>query len=136
MVSIFVNLFFFNFTLCMYICRITRFLEKPKPEDTSSRLACPVFYCLLRETLPLISSYTQDHLDRRERALGKFLVCLLVHKCTYFFLFSSSAFRKLGSKYSSRGGQPYLQLFKRSPPSCFISLICLLLHFPLSFSPG
>ena len=54
--------------------RILKFLEKPKPEETASRLASPVFYCLRRETLPLVTAYTQQNVDKRLRALGRFMV--------------------------------------------------------------
>ena len=51
-----------------------KFLEKPKPEETSSRLASPVFYCLRKETLPLVTAYTQQNVDKTSRALGRFMV--------------------------------------------------------------
>jgi glucuronokinase len=58
----------------LIMVRILKFLEKPKPEATSSRLASPVFYCLRRETLPLVTTYTQQNTDKRSRALGRFMV--------------------------------------------------------------
>ncbi len=54
--------------------RILKFLEKPKAQDTQSRLASPVFYCLRRETLTLVTSYAEQHLGKKERAFGLFMV--------------------------------------------------------------
>ena len=54
--------------------RITKFLEKPRPEDTPSRLASPVFYCLRRDTLELVSEYTDQNTSKTKRAMGMFMV--------------------------------------------------------------
>lgn len=56
------------------VFRIVKFLEKPKPEDTQSRLASPVFYCLRKDTLPLVTEYTEQYKSRSERAMGMFMV--------------------------------------------------------------
>lgn len=53
--------------------KITKFFEKPKAGETASRLASPVFYCLKRSVLPRVSSYTQQHKGKKERALGHFM---------------------------------------------------------------
>ena len=70
-----------NNSVCTYAVitcyRITKFLEKPLASETSSRLASPVFYCLKRDTLPSVSTFTQQHLLKKERALGKFIVSIV-----------------------------------------------------------
>ena len=96
----------FEPTTCTCACtlnyfRITRFLEKPKPHETSSRLASPVcsymyclipiiiinhyfikvFYCLRRSSLPLVSQYSDAFKSPKDRAFGHFMVC-----CYYIFM--------------------------------------------------
>ncbi|CAG8819633.1 3728_t:CDS:2, partial [Racocetra fulgida] len=57
---------------------ITDFSEKPNPESTNSRNACPCFYFLKREALPLIEEFLKDielkgaKLEDKD-ATGKFL---------------------------------------------------------------
>jgi len=40
--------------------QVINFLEKPSPEETSSRLACPPLYIYHRNTLPLIHSFLAE----------------------------------------------------------------------------
>ncbi|XP_065194555.1 uncharacterized protein LOC135825851 [Sycon ciliatum] len=55
---------------------VTSFLEKPRPTETQSRLACPCFYIFSSKALPLISAFLLELKDRplAERdAPGNFL---------------------------------------------------------------
>ena len=54
--------------------RIKNFLEKPEPHQTESRLASPVFYCLRRSSLQFVTAFNERVQDRRNRALGHFMV--------------------------------------------------------------
>lgn len=63
--------------------RITKFLEKPCPEETSSRLASPVFYCLRKDTLKLVSEYTDKHTSKTKKAMGMFMTWLVSKKTVY-----------------------------------------------------
>uniref|UniRef100_A0A3Q3DF37 Glucuronokinase with putative uridyl pyrophosphorylase n=1 Tax=Hippocampus comes TaxID=109280 RepID=A0A3Q3DF37_HIPCM len=51
--------------------RITRFWEKPQEGLTSSRLASVVFYCIQRESLPLLSEFTSQ-MEATDRSFGRF----------------------------------------------------------------
>ncbi|XP_065833814.1 uncharacterized protein [Oscarella lobularis] len=53
--------------------RITKFLEKPSEDETSSRLASVVFYCFCKESLPLVQTYLNYHEGQSDRVFGKFL---------------------------------------------------------------
>eukprot|EP00050_Salpingoeca_kvevrii_P012383 m.22152 g.22152 ORF g.22152 m.22152 type:complete len:203 (+) comp3984_c0_seq1:3-611(+) len=44
--------------------RVTAFLEKPGPEATASRLACPCFYILGGAALPLLGSFLDENSDK------------------------------------------------------------------------
>ncbi|CAG8843763.1 32822_t:CDS:1, partial [Racocetra persica] len=61
---------------------ITDFSEKPNPESTNSRNACPCFYFLKREALPLIEEFLKDielkgaKLEDKD-AIGKFLAWVI-----------------------------------------------------------
>jgi glucuronokinase len=63
--------------------RIVKFLEKPKPHETSSRLASPVFYCFCKSTLPMISQFTSENRLPKERAFGCFMSWLTKQKTVY-----------------------------------------------------
>lgn len=63
--------------------RITKFLEKPQPHETTSRKASPVFYCLKKECLPLISTYCGQHTTRDARTLGKFMEWFVTQTTVY-----------------------------------------------------
>ena len=67
-----------NHILYPYPPRITKFVEKPQSHETTSRLASPVFYCLRRDTLKLVSEYTDQHTNKTKRALGMFMVSLFL----------------------------------------------------------
>jgi UTP-glucose-1-phosphate uridylyltransferase len=54
--------------------RIVRFIEKPKPHETSSRLACPCFYLLNSANVPLINTFLKETKDANMRdAPGHFV---------------------------------------------------------------
>ncbi|KAL5499940.1 hypothetical protein EMCRGX_G011415 [Ephydatia muelleri] len=63
--------------------RITKFLEKPQLHETTSRKASPVFYCLKKESLPLISTYCNQHFTRQTRTLGKFMEWFVTQTVVY-----------------------------------------------------
>ncbi|XP_077398082.1 glucuronokinase with putative uridyl pyrophosphorylase isoform X2 [Festucalex cinctus] len=51
--------------------RITRFWEKPRDGLTSSRLATVVFYCIQKETLPVLSDFISQR-EAPDRSFGRF----------------------------------------------------------------
>jgi len=63
--------------------RVTGFLEKPKPSETSSRWACPAFYVFRNSSLPLVRQYLDQPSVAGNRdaadAPGRFIQWL--HKC-------------------------------------------------------
>ncbi|XP_064394355.1 uncharacterized protein LOC135341672 isoform X2 [Halichondria panicea] len=63
--------------------RITKFIEKPQSHETTSRLASPVFYCLQRDSLKLVSEYTDQHTNKTKRALGMFMAWLVTKRTVY-----------------------------------------------------
>jgi len=92
------------------IYRIVRFLEKPSSHQTSSNCASvvshcwyvlsvvtmsgQVFYCLRKEILSMVSSYTRNNTTRQSRVLGLFMVIILpinyIHTvCTSVLFFQS-----------------------------------------------
>ena len=69
--------------LCFYpFHRITKFLEKPSPSETSSRLASVVFYCLRRTSLTLVTDYLNDRPDVQQRTFGEFMVSIKIRSPT------------------------------------------------------
>ncbi|XP_071803334.1 uncharacterized protein [Asterias amurensis] len=69
-------------------CRVTAFLEKPKPEDTSSRNSCPCFYIFSRESLPLIRQFLEEKKDgplKDRDATGHFVKYLFSRLPVYIF---------------------------------------------------
>ncbi|KAL2915554.1 hypothetical protein HK105_204956 [Polyrhizophydium stewartii] len=75
------------------VARVTGFLEKPAPEDTPSRLACPCFYYLKPDALRLVDTFL--HEKRLENApleqidaSGKFVQWLIHRHPTYSFAIS------------------------------------------------
>ncbi|XP_011404331.1 PREDICTED: glucuronokinase 1-like [Amphimedon queenslandica] len=85
--------------------RIVKFLEKPKPEETASRLACPVFYCLCKSTLPYISKYTDLYREPKDRSFGCFMSWLVNEGHTLYGMKLPSQFQLIGkidlSEYTS-----------------------------------
>ncbi|ORY95458.1 nucleotide-diphospho-sugar transferase [Syncephalastrum racemosum] len=58
---------------------ITQFLEKPSPDATSSRLACPCFYWFAASTVPYIHEFVEAHKNAAKEeydATGKLLAYL------------------------------------------------------------
>lgn len=43
---------------------VKNFIEKPSPSETASRLACPAFYFLRNQSLPLVSKFIEEKKDR------------------------------------------------------------------------
>jgi hypothetical protein len=43
--------------------KVLAFLEKPGPQSTSSRLACPCFYILSPDAVKLVATFLDDHKD-------------------------------------------------------------------------
>ncbi|CAG8498276.1 10149_t:CDS:1 [Paraglomus brasilianum] len=69
---------------------ITHFLEKPDPEETASREACPCFYLLKKNAVSLISEFLKESekkgeaLEQRD-APGKFLAWAINEgKCKFY----------------------------------------------------
>ncbi|RIB01502.1 nucleotide-diphospho-sugar transferase [Gigaspora rosea] len=69
---------------------VTDFLEKPNPESTNSRNACPCFYLLKSEALPLIEEFLKEaefkgaKLEDKD-ATGKFLAWVIKGKHFKFY---------------------------------------------------
>ncbi|XP_023931055.1 glucuronokinase 1-like, partial [Lingula anatina] len=61
---------------------ITRFLEKPLPHETESRCASVVFYCLRKETLPLVQEYLVLYPEVEQRNFGHFMQWIIDSKKT------------------------------------------------------
>ncbi|KAJ3412041.1 hypothetical protein HDV05_001371 [Chytridiales sp. JEL 0842] len=64
--------------------KVTGFLEKPGPEITSSRIACPCFYYLTTDGLRLLNTFLKERTDANATleemdATGKF-IGWLIHK--------------------------------------------------------
>ena len=60
--------------------RVTRFLEKPNPSETTSRFQCPCFYILSAaalELLPIFLDFHQSSPMQEKDATGKFLKFLV-----------------------------------------------------------
>ncbi|XP_078585263.1 uncharacterized protein LOC144867260 [Branchiostoma floridae x Branchiostoma japonicum] len=57
--------------------RISRFLEKPAEDQTSSRLASVVFYCFRRKTLETIPQFLEQHPDVNSRVFGQYMSWLV-----------------------------------------------------------
>ncbi|XP_069803268.1 uncharacterized protein [Dendropsophus ebraccatus] len=57
--------------------RITRFYEKPRPGETSSRMASVVFYCFQRQTLPTLQTFLSSFLKTEDRVLGRYMEWLI-----------------------------------------------------------
>lgn len=85
--------------------KIVRFLEKPKPDETASRLACPVFYCLCKSTLTKISEYTDQYREPKDRSFGCFMSWLVNEGHTLYGMKLPSQFQLIGkidlSEYTS-----------------------------------
>ncbi|XP_065898856.1 uncharacterized protein [Dysidea avara] len=63
--------------------KIIRFLEKPKPHETTSKCASVVFYCFRKEILPMISQYSKSNTSRQTRVLGQFMSWLVSQSPVY-----------------------------------------------------
>uniref|UniRef100_A0A3P8V138 Glucuronokinase with putative uridyl pyrophosphorylase n=1 Tax=Cynoglossus semilaevis TaxID=244447 RepID=A0A3P8V138_CYNSE len=66
--------------VCPDTHRITRFLEKPQEDVTSSRLASVVFYCIRRETLPCLSDFLHLQPEATDKTFGQFWEWLINEK--------------------------------------------------------
>jgi len=68
--------------------RVTKFLEKPKPEETPARNQSPCFYLLSKQTLPLLQSFLESlataPLSAKD-ATGNFLAYLISQAPVYSF---------------------------------------------------
>lgn len=71
-----------HFQMILVLLRISRFLEKPLREETASRFASVVFYCLRRRSLGFISEYLDQTAHVDQRTFGKFMVCNLLVRCS------------------------------------------------------
>ncbi|KAM9801194.1 glucuronokinase with putative uridyl pyrophosphorylase [Neosynchiropus ocellatus] len=58
--------------VCADTHRITRFLEKPTEDLTSSRLASVVFYCLQKDSLSHLSGFLTLQTEASDRSFGRF----------------------------------------------------------------
>ena len=67
--------------------RVTAFLEKPKPTETASRLACPAVYVLRNSSLPLVHAYLEQPHVRADRdaadAPGRLIQWLVQRSVVY-----------------------------------------------------
>ena len=66
--------------------RVVNFLEKPSPEETSSRKQCPCFYILHNDHLRLLDEFLEDTKDmdlKARDATGNFLSFLIRKKPVY-----------------------------------------------------
>ncbi|XP_071488373.1 uncharacterized protein [Diadema antillarum] len=63
--------------VCPQTNRITKFLEKPREDETQSRLASVVFYCFRRETLPTIQTFLEKNRDVESRTFGQYMQWLI-----------------------------------------------------------
>ncbi|XP_029964462.1 uncharacterized protein LOC115400605 [Salarias fasciatus] len=66
--------------VCPDTHRISRFLEKPRPGLTASRLASVVFYCIRKETLPHMCDYLGLQPRASDRSFGRFWEWLINEK--------------------------------------------------------
>lgn len=57
--------------------KITKFLEKPEPGATDSRLASVVFYCFRKSTLTTVSTYLAQNPSVVDRTFGKYMGWLI-----------------------------------------------------------
>jgi UTP-glucose-1-phosphate uridylyltransferase len=56
---------------------VTNFLEKPRPDQTPSRLACPCFYILSTDALNFLREYVQQSTSLKDvDATGQFISAL------------------------------------------------------------
>ena len=60
--------------------KITKFWEKPAENETDSRLASVVFYCLRREVLPILDQYLEGHKQMSQRSFGQFIKWAITEK--------------------------------------------------------
>jgi len=68
---------------------VINFLEKPKPEATKSRQACPCFYIFRKNTLPLFPSYCSEAKTLQQLdAPGNFIPYLIKNQPTYAYRIS------------------------------------------------
>ncbi|KAJ1175301.1 hypothetical protein NDU88_000589 [Pleurodeles waltl] len=63
--------------VCPDTHRITKFIEKPSPDMTNSRLASVVFYCLKKQTLGTLGQFLNIHENVENRVLGKYMEWLI-----------------------------------------------------------
>lgn len=68
--------------------KVVKFLEKPRPEETSARNQSPCFYLLAKKTLPLIDEFLESLKDAplaARDATGNFLAFLISRAPVYSF---------------------------------------------------
>eukprot|EP00057_Strongylocentrotus_purpuratus_P035427 XP_799089.3 PREDICTED: mannose-1-phosphate guanyltransferase beta [Strongylocentrotus purpuratus] len=66
--------------------KVTAFLEKPNPEDTDSRRACPCFYLFSQQSLPHLDSFLSEDRPMKERdATGNFVKYLYSRMPVYVY---------------------------------------------------
>ncbi|XP_028400045.1 glucuronokinase 1-like isoform X2 [Dendronephthya gigantea] len=64
--------------VCPTTNKICKFLEKPEPHETKSRLASVVFYCLRKETLYTVDTFLQENPKSDQRVFGKYMEWLVM----------------------------------------------------------
>ncbi|CAG8480383.1 10105_t:CDS:1 [Acaulospora morrowiae] len=88
---------------------VTGFLEKPDPRHTTSRNACPCFYLIKRETLPLVSSFLIESQNDKAQTIenrdgpGNFLAWAINGKRVKFYA------EKVGGRIDVGGLESYLE---------------------------
>ena len=68
--------------------RVTSFLEKPNPSETSSRLQSPCFYIFDTKCQEILGQYLEDSKDlplEKKDATGNFLAYLIPKACVHAF---------------------------------------------------
>ncbi|KAJ3027662.1 UNVERIFIED_CONTAM: hypothetical protein HDU68_003367 [Siphonaria sp. JEL0065] len=73
---------FLPFGATSNVIRVTSLLEKPHPNETTSRLACPCFYYLSSPSLPFVHQFVKDSIAKGEGleardAAGKLIAWLV-----------------------------------------------------------
>ncbi|XP_078600725.1 glucose-1-phosphate adenylyltransferase-like isoform X2 [Branchiostoma floridae x Branchiostoma japonicum] len=82
---------------------VTRFREKPQPEETPSRRACPCFYLYSNSSLPLLQEFLSERKDcplKEIDAPGNFLQYLYTRRPVFVY--------KISGRFDVGGLQSYI----------------------------
>ncbi|XP_046854466.1 uncharacterized protein LOC124447545 [Xenia sp. Carnegie-2017] len=81
--------------VCPTSNRIVKFLEKPEPHETKSRLASVVFYCLRKDILYTVEEFLKNNQKPEERVFGRYMEWL-VKKTPVFGMKLPTGFQLIG----------------------------------------